>query len=404
MRHRYYAWMELVGWFSASGLWFHRTAVGWLTFELTGSAAWVGLMVTAEAVPAVLLAPFAGVFADRFDRLLIARLTQFGMMLLAAALSALAYLERIDVYLLLGAMVLNGVVSAFWQPVRMSLVPGLVPREDLPQAIGLHSVMFNLARFAGPAMAGVTIKLWGAGPAFAINAISYAAFLAVFFYIRILYPDRPTNRDTKFLRSFQEGLRYAFGHTSLRPLLVFVLVFAFFGRAWTELFPAINALMFGLAAQARAEALGYMLSGLGIGAVIGSLFMGTYARAENLVVLMAIGVVVTIVTLLGFAAASSPAAGIGLAVTLGFGVNSIGTGGQMMVQTTVRGDMRGRVLGIWGMSIRAGPAFGALALGSLTNILSFPAIFVLTAAICGLWGARTFRHRRAMTTGMQTPP
>tara|TARA_Y100001934_G_C11897423_1_gene560608 strand:- start:263 stop:661 length:399 start_codon:yes stop_codon:yes gene_type:complete len=132
--------------------------------------------------------------------------------------------------------------------------------------------------------------------------------------------------------------------------------------------------------------------------------MGTYARAENLVILMATGVVVTIVTLLGFAAASGPAAGIGLAVTLGFGVNSIGTGGQMMVQTTVRGDMRGRVLGIWGMSIRAGPAFGALALGSLTNILSFPAIFVLTAAICGLWGARTFRHRRAMTTGMQTLP
>lgn len=403
LRHRYYAWMELAGWFSASGLWFHRTAVGWLTFELTDSAAWVGMMVTAEAVPAVLLAPFAGVFADRFDRLLIARLTQLGMMLVATALSVLAFLDRLDVFVLLGAMALNGVVSAFWQPVRMSLVPGLVPREDLPQAIGLHSVLFNLARFAGPAMAGVTIKLWGAGPAFAINALSYGAFLAVFFYVRILYPDRPVDRRTTLFSSFKEGLAYAFGHPSLRPLLLFVLVFAFLVRAWTELFPAINAVMFDLAAAQRAEALGYMLSGLGIGAVIGSLWMGAFARPENLVKLMSIGTGVALITLLGFAMANAPETGIALSVALGFGVNSIGTGGQMMVQTSVRGDMRGRVLGIWGMSIRAAPAFGALALGMLTGLLSFPAVFLLTTTLCLLWGVHTFRHRAAMSASMQPP-
>jgi len=403
LRHRYYAWMEIVGWFSSSGLWFHRTAVGWLTFELTDSAVWVGMMVTAEAIPAVLLAPIAGVFADRYDRLFIARLTQSGMMLIAAALSIVTFLDQINVYVLFFTMVLNGVVSAFWQPVRMSLVAGLVPREDLSQAIGFHSVMFNLARFAGPALAGITIKLWGAGPAFAFNAISYAAFLVVFFYIRILYPDRPANRDVKFFSSFKEGLAYAFGHASLRPLLFFVLVFSFFGRAWTELFPAINAVMFGLGANDRAEALGYMLSGLGVGAVIGSLWMGTRARPENLVKLMAGGVIAAALALLGFANATVPAAGIALSIVLGFGVNSVGTGGQMIVQTAVRGDMRGRVLGIWGMTIRAAPAFGALTLGALTSLFGFPGVFFISATVCIVWGARTLAHRRAMTASMHTP-
>lgn len=395
--------MELAGWFSSSGLWFHRTAVGWLTFELTDSAVWVGLMVTAEAIPAVLLAPFAGVFADRFDRLFLARLTQTGLMLIATALCVVTFLGVVSIYILVATMILNGVVTAFWQPVRMSLVPGLVPREDLSQAIGFHSVMFNLARFAGPALAGITIKLWGAAPAFAINAVSYAVFLAVFFYIRILYPDVPTNRSAKFFSSFKQGIAYAFGHVALRPLLFFILVFAFFGRAWTELFPAINAVMFELDPDERAEALGYMLSGLGVGAVIGSFWMGAQARPGNLVMLISLGTCVAILALLGFANTTSPAAGIVLAIVLGFGVNSVGTGGQMMVQTAVRGDMRGRVLGIWGMSIRAAPAFGALALSALTASFGFPAVLAFSAVICALWGIRTYRDRRAMTQSMLAP-
>lgn len=394
-------WMELVGWFSSTGLWFHRTAVGFLTFEMTRDPTWVGLMVTAEAIPAILLGPFAGVFADRFDRLFIARITQFGLMLIATILAALTIADLITVQLLLVIMMLNGAVSAFWQPARMSLVAGLVPREDLPPAIGLHAVMFNLARFAGPAMAGIIIGLWGAGPAFAFNAISYAAFLIVFFYIRILYPDRQTSRRSSFLGNFKEGLVYAFGHVALRPLLLFIFMFSFFGRAWTELYPAISGVVFELSGDRLAEAIGFLLSGLGIGAVVGSFWMGSFARPENLVKFMTIGALVTIAGILAFTVTDSLIVGIGLSALMGFGMNAIGTGGQMMVQTTVRGDMRGRVLGLWGMMIRTAPALGALTLGWLSSFVGFSALFVVTAAICVGWGVLAYRHRRAMTESME---
>ena len=397
LRHRYYVWMEAVGW---TGLWFHRTAVGWLTWELTKSPTLVGMIVVAEAVPAVILAPFAGVFADRFDRLFIARITQTGLMLNATALAYLTIVDLINIEILFVIMVLNGGVSAFWQPARMSLVAGLVPREDLPPAIGLHSVMFNLARFAGPAMAGITISWWGAGPAFAFNAVSYAAFLVVFFYIKVLYPDQQTSRRASFFSNFKEGLVYAFGHASLGHLLLFIFMFSFFGRAWTELYPAISGVVFGLSGDPLAESIGFMLSGLGIGAVIGSFWMGSFARPENLVSFMTIGVLISIVGVAMFALTDALVIGVILSAAMGFGMNSIGTGGQMMVQTTVRGDMRGRVLGIWGMMIRTAPAFGALTLGWLSEFIGFSTLFIVTALICVGWGFLALRHRRDMTNGM----
>jgi len=389
LRHRYYAVLESVGWFSSAGVWFHRTAVGWLTWELTKSGAWLGLVVAAEALPAIFLTPVAGAVADRFDRLLIARITQTGLMLVATVLAALTFAGWINIYVLLAIMVANGCVSAFWQPVRMALVASLVPPEDISPAVALHSIMFNLARFAGPAMAGITIGLWGAAPAFAINAASYAVFLGVFFYIRILYPDERANRKASLFSNFKEGLEYVYSSKALRPLLFIIFVFAFLARAWTELFPGINDLIFGQGA----EGLGYLLGSLGIGAVIGSFWVGSFGRGPNMVKIMVAGGLIAIASLLLLAVTDVFWIGLLLVGCLGVGMNGVGTTGQVIVQLTVRGDMRGRVLSIWGTIARGAPALGALFLGWLSAYISFQTLIAIAALAALAFGVYAYKSR-----------
>lgn len=396
LRHKYYAWMEIVGWFSSSGLWFHRTAVGWLTWELTQSGTWLGGMIAAEAVPAILLTPFAGAVADRFDRLMIARITQAGLMVIAAILAILTIMERIDQYVLLVIMVCNGTVSAFWQPARQTLTAGLVPREDFAPAIAFHAIMFNLARSAGPAMAGITIGIWGVGPAFAFNAISYSAFLAVFFYIKILYAENRADQRVGLLKNFEDGLKYVYRHASLFPFLIIIFGFSFFARAWTELFPGINDLMF----DGGPEELGFLLSAFGIGAILGSFWIGTFGRAQVLMKLVIAGLLISGASLFLLAVTTVVWVGVALTVAMGFGMQSMGTGGQVIVQTTVRGDMRGRVLGIWGMVIRSGPALGALFLGSMTEISGFPLMLGVAGVMTFFVTVQAIRKRETLAAGM----
>ncbi len=396
LRHRYFAVMETVGWFSSCGLWFHRTAVGWLTWDMTGSFVWVGLVVAAEALPAIFLTPVAGAVADRFDRLFIARITQTGLMLIATVLAALTFAGWINVYVLLMIMIANGLVSSFWQPVRMAMVAALVPPKDISPAVSLHSIMFNLARFAGPAMAGITIDMWGAAPAFAINAVSYAIFLVVFFYIRILYPDERANRKVSLFSNFKEGLAYVYASKALFPLLIIIFVFAFLARAWTELFPGINDLVF----SQGAEGLGYLLSSLGIGAVIGSFWVGSFGRGPNLTKIMVAGGLISVAALLALAATDVFWIGLLLVGCLGIGMNGVGTSGQVIVQIIVRGDMRGRVLGIWGTIARGAPALGALFLGWLTTFIDIQTLIAAAALAALAFGIYAYKSRHDIAAGL----
>ena len=164
---------------SLVGLWVQRVAIGWLTWELTGSAAWLGIVSLADLAPALLVGPFAGAYADRADRLRIVRIAQTLAMLQALALAALTAASLMRIELLVALVLANGIVVGINQPARLSLVSSLVPRADLPTAVAINSIVFNLARFIGPALAGVLIVQSGPAAAFAFNALSFVCFLVV---------------------------------------------------------------------------------------------------------------------------------------------------------------------------------------------------------------------------------
>ncbi|NBB69846.1 MAG: MFS transporter, partial [Alphaproteobacteria bacterium] len=176
---------------SLVGMWGLRIAVGWLAWELTASAFWVGLVAFADLFPTIVVTPFAGAIADRRSRLRIVRTTQAMSVVLVALLALLTALDLVTIELLALIVLANGVTMGFKQPSRMALTRALVRADDLPTAIAINAIVFNLARFAGPSLAGVLIVIFGVEVVFVADALSSLWFLAVIRGIHLEPPARP---------------------------------------------------------------------------------------------------------------------------------------------------------------------------------------------------------------------
>src|SRR6516225_10002970 len=162
---------------SLVGIWMQRVAVGWLAWTLTHSGTWLGVMSMAEFFPVVFLSPLAGALADRRDRVGIIRVTQIAGSVEASLLAVLVYTGWITIELLFLLTLLLGVFNAVAQPSRLALIPTLVDRAALPSALAINAIIFNSARFLGPAVAGIVIARISVGAAFAVNAATYVVFL-----------------------------------------------------------------------------------------------------------------------------------------------------------------------------------------------------------------------------------
>ncbi|MBV8493334.1 MAG: MFS transporter, partial [Alphaproteobacteria bacterium] len=160
------------------GTWLQRVSVGWLAWTLTHSGAWLGIMSMAEFFPVVFLSPLAGVLADRRNQVNVIRTTQAIGGLQASLLAILVYTGAITIEWLFALTVLLGITNSFAQPSRMALISNLVDRPALPSALAINSIVFNSARFVGPAVAGVVIAHVSVAASFALNAATYAWFFA----------------------------------------------------------------------------------------------------------------------------------------------------------------------------------------------------------------------------------
>ena len=170
---------------SMVGVWMQRLAIGWLTWQLTESELWIGAIAFADLLPVVLVGPLAGVWVDRPLRKILIKSCQSIMLLQSLALFFLSVSDLIDIWLLFSLVLINGVVAAIYHPVRLSVVPSLVGEDGLMAAVSLTAVTFHLARFAGPALGGVVIALYGISATFLVVALSYSVMLIAVFFIKI---------------------------------------------------------------------------------------------------------------------------------------------------------------------------------------------------------------------------
>ena len=377
---------------SLIGTWLQRVAVGWLAWQLTKSGTWLGLVAFADLFPTVLLSPVAGALADRFERLRIVIITQAIAMLQAIALSALIFADMMTIDRLFALTMALGVVNALNQPARLALIPSLVEREHLPSAVAINSILFNSARFLGPAAAGFAIAHGGIGFAFLINALSYVAFLVSLALIR-LGPTELTPTRRSILSETAEGYAYAAKHPGIGPMLLMLAITSLTTRAFVELLPGFADAVF----DRGPEGLAWLTGATGLGAMVGGLWMAQRPGTKGLTHLIVGNVLVMSAALIGFVATRNFGIAFCCLLVAGFSMVVNGISAQTLVQYAAAAHMRGRVMATYGMIFRGGPAIGALVMGILSSHIGLQLAVGAGAVLCAvswLW-ARRQRDRMA---------
>ena len=377
-----------------------RIGAGWLAWDLSHSGAVLGLVAFADLCPTIVMGPFGGALADRFDRLRMMRIAQVVVMLQALALFALTVSGLITVELLLGLVLIGGLVDGLNQPARLALVPSLVPRSNLATAVAINSIVFNLARFAGPALAGLVIVWWGVGTVFFLNALSFLAFLFALAYVRVELPATVPPLQRSMLGAIGDGVRYTAGHPGIGPLLLLHAILAVSARPFFELLPGFASQVFDRGAPGLAT----LASAVGIGAVAAGLWLAQRSENSHLTHAALGSSFLVTLSVLAFSLTSWFAAAVVAVVVAGFGMIVAGVGTQTLMQTSVDEAMRGRVLSLFGLIFRGGPAVGALLMGIASEFVGLQ-VPLAAGTIVGLIAAiLIWRHRGTIAAHLGEGP
>ena len=347
---------------SLHGLWVYRVALGWYAWQLSQSELWVGIVAATQFAPAVFFGPIFGVLADRLDRRRAAIFINSLSVLNMLALGFLTALGQMDITLLAGLSLMQGFLDSAHTPVRMSIVPNLVMRIQLQNAIAISSVSFNMSRFVGPALAGIIISGFGVATAFVINGISYLALILAMVIIR-LNPSPTAGRPRKHpWVELLEGARYIVNHQAIRSLLVVSALASVFGRGALEMLPVFSDSVF----KGGASALAILTSAVGAGAVASGLALSRGSGWLNLrIIQTSLMLVGCLVVALG--AFSSFIVAIVIVTLLGVTLSLCGIGAQILIQTLVEDEVRGRVSSFWGIIAFGGTSLGSLLVGAAAH-------------------------------------
>jgi len=385
--------ISLIGW------WLERVAVGWLTWTLTHSGAWLGLISLADFLPVLFLAPFAGVLADRRDRVWTIRLTQWIGCVQASLLAILVVNDAMTIEILFALVLMLGIASGVAQPSRLALIPTLVDRESLASALAINSVIFNLARFIGPALAGIVIAEIGIAAAFAANAVSYIAFQISLLNLRGL-PPQPVVGRQNVLRASAEAFSYACRHSGIGPMLLLFVVTTIGTRGFIELFSGFADRVYGRGPQGLAM----LTSTVGLGAICGASWMVLRSAITGLANVVLVCTLIMSLAILAFTATEAFYLALPCVFVAGAMMTITGTGAQTLIQAAVDARMSGRVMALYGMIFRAGPAVGAVLMGTLSEYLGLRLALALGAVVsAGFWLATRFRHK-SMAAGLDRSP
>ena len=400
MANREYAIFTVGNFICMTGDWLQRVAVGWLTWQLTESATWLGVIAFADLAPSMIIAPIAGAYADRFDRIRFTRVTNNFALIEAVALAVLFYLGVLDIWILLALTLYLGIVNALGQPSRLALVPSLLPPEDVVPAIAINSIIFNIARFTGPAAAGIIIANADVGLAFIVNAFAFLGFSISLLLLRTKQdiPTRP--KESKVIDEIKEGLFYVISHPGIGPAMLLLIASSTLSRPILDLFPGFAAQVVGRGP----EALAAMTSTIGLGALAGAVWLVMRPSIKGLTAFAIHFVAVVALGLLAFTATDNFFLALPFLFITGAGFSISASGVLTLVQSVVVPHMRGRVMSLYGIIFRGGPAFGALVMGWFASMLGFRLPVAAASVICIAMWMLSLRRLRAMARALEATP
>jgi MFS family permease len=377
LRHRDYRLYYFGQGLSLIGSWMQTTALAWLAFHLTGQSSWTAAVAIGMILPTAVLAPLAGVLADRVPkrRLVLASQSAFGLQ--AAALAAYAWLGSPTAWGLVGFAWLGGAVQAIDLPTRLSFLKDLTSRDDLPNAVALNSVQFNLARALGPAVAGWIISVADPAWCFAANAASYLAVLGCVAFIRAR--GEPAPKDMGSEVTYMSVLRNQAG---LAFFVALATGAALFGWPMLSLLPQVAADGLGWHAAGH----GWLLSAVGGGAMLSALGIAAWGSGANfwwrlrgglLLTALGQGVLAGAATLTGGAGI----AGLAGAALAGMGLIMVLATAQAAVQQLADDRSRGRAMALWTMGLSIATPVGNAIFGPLADAFGHP--LALTVMMTG---------------------
>jgi MFS family permease len=364
---------------SLHGLWIYRVALGWFAWQVSGSELWVGIVAFTQFAPAVIFGPMFGVLADRFDRRRASIIINSCSVVNNLLLATLAFLGQVNIVVLALLSFMQGCLDGAHTPVRMTIVPNLVAKDQLQSAIASTSISFNVSRFVGPAIAGVIIATLGVSAAFAINGISYLAIIVAVVIVELRpLPSRSKKPGDVWAELF-DGIRYVLSHSTIRELLIIIAVASVFGRGALEMMPAFADVVF----QRGSSGLAVLTSAIGGGAIATGLILSR-STAWLTSGFIRIAVIVSGALIMLFGAISLFWLAVPVVVALGVLLSVCGIGSQILIQSLVEEEVRGRVSSLWGMVAFGGTALGSIIIGSASSAFGLQGTVVVTGLLCGI--------------------
>lgn len=378
LRHRNFRLFFTGQSISLIGTWIQQVAMSWLVYRLTGSAWLLGVTGFASQFPILLLAPVAGLWSDRFNRQRLLIATQSLAMLQAFFLAFLTAVGVVRVWHIIALAVVLGIANAFDTPVRQSFLSELVDdRRDLPNAIALNSLMMNAGRLIGPSIAGIMIAAISEAACFFINGVSYLAVIAAVLKMR-LAPKAPTPVAPPFLQSFHEGLAYARRFAPTRILLPLLALLSFVTTPYMTLMPIVA----GRLLAGGAYAYGFLVGAAGLGALAGTFFLAARHSVRGLGKVMVATSALAGGGLMLFALSPWLALSLGFVAAVGFGIIVTAASTNMILQTVIDDDKRGRVMSFYTVALLGMTPLGSLAGGAAAEAIGVRATLFLGGACC----------------------
>ncbi len=360
---------------STVGNWMQQVAQAWLIFELTHSSFYLGLDYFFGQLPILLLTLIGGVVADRYNRRHVLLGSQLVQMMTAFTLTALILFSVVRVEYILLLSFVAGLGQAFGGPAYQALIPSLVEKKDLPNAIALNSIQFNLARVFGPLLAGATLAAWGSAACFGLNGLS---FLVVIFALLVMQHKHMKPANPKpMLQELKGGLRYAKGEPAIIALTILASLTTFLGLPLLTFLPVFARDIF----HGDVNRFTHMMAFSGAGAVCGALITAWLGRFRHMgwAVLATQAVFGTLVTLFAVTRigwlSNILLFGTGATLLMTFSMTA------SLVQLIVPDNLRGRVMSIYMVAFRGGMPLGSLAAGYAASRTSAPAVLAVNGVL-----------------------
>ncbi len=350
-------------------------AQNWLVLTLTGSAFFLGLDAFLQQLPIMLFTLIGGVIADRRDRRRTLLASQYIQMASAFTLALLVYFDSVRIWHILALSFMSGCAQAFGGPAYQSLIPSLVPKRDLPNAIALNSIQFNLARVIGPLLAGAALTMFGMVACFGLNGLSFLVVIVALMSLHVQHV--PPAKTESMMTGLRGGFDYVKQEPGIKALIVLAAATTFFGYPLLTLLPAFTQSVFNAGVGQYSRLMAFS----GAGAVCGALLVAWLGRFKRMGLAALLVQLLYGALIIAFSATRTLWLSYLLLFLCGATLMIVFSTITSLVQMMAPNEMRGRVMSIYMVAFRGGMPLGSLASGYVASQTSAPLVLALNGAL-----------------------